>query len=52
MKLSAETELDLVLYRHWSILEALRHTPYTAAKFKAFTLKGEHKISEFLADIA
>ena len=51
MKLAAETELDLVLYRHWSILEALRHTPYTAAKFKAFTLKGEHKISEFLADI-
>ena len=51
MKLVAETELDLVLYRHWSILQSLRHTPYTAAKFKAFTLKGEHKISEFLADI-
>ena len=26
-------------------------TPSTAAKFKAFTLKGEDKISEFLADI-
>ena len=51
MKLVAETELDLVLYRHWSIIQAIRHTPYTAAKFKAFTLKGEHKISEFLADI-
>ena len=41
----------IYLYRHWSILESISHTPYTAAKFKAFTLKGEHKISEFLADI-
>ena len=39
------------MYRHWSILESISLTPYTAAKFKAFTLKGEHKISEFLADI-
>ena len=51
MKLQSETELDLVLYRHWSIIQSLRHTAYTAAKFKAFTLKGENKISEFLADI-
>ena len=51
MKLAAETELDLVLYRHWSILEALWHTPHTSAKFKVFTLKGGHKISAFLAYI-
>jgi len=51
MKLQADTELDLVLYRHWSITQSIRHTPYTAAKFKAFSLKGEHKICEFLADI-
>ena len=51
MKLVSETELDLALYRHWSIIMAIKHSPYTAAKFKAFTLKGEHKISEFLADI-
>lgn len=51
MKVVSETELDLVLYRHWSILETIKHTPYIAAEFKAFTLKGEHKISEFLADI-
>jgi len=29
----------------------LRHTPYTAAKFKTFTLKGDHRLSEFLADM-
>ena len=40
-----------VLYRHWSIAQSLRHTPYISSRFKAFTLKGEYKISEFLADI-
>ena len=51
LKLQGETELNLALYRHWSITQAIRHTPYTAAKFKAFTLKGEYKINEFLADL-
>lgn len=51
LKVSSETELDLVLYRHWSIAHSIRHSPYISSKFKAFTLKGEYKISEFLADI-
>jgi len=51
LKVFSETELDLVLYRHWSISQSIRHTPYSASKFKAFTLKGDYKISEFLADI-
>jgi len=51
LKIQGEAELNLTLYRHWSIAESIRHTPYTAAKFKAFTLKGEYRISEFLADM-
>ena len=39
-----------MLYRHWSVVASLRHTPYTAAKFKTFSIKGETKVSEFLAD--
>jgi len=50
LKIQAESELNLVLYRHWSVVAALRHTPYTAAKFKTFSIKGENNISEFLAD--
>ena len=46
----AEAELNLSLYRHWSVTNSLRHTPYTAAKFKTFSIKGETKVSEFLAD--
>jgi len=51
LKIQNEAELNLSLYRHWSIAQSLKHTPYTAAKFKAFTLKGEYRISEFLADM-
>jgi cell division control protein 45 len=50
LKIQAESELNLSLYRHWSVTAALRHTPYTAAKFKTFSIKGEIKLNEFLAD--
>ena len=48
--LQAESELNLSLYRHWSVTNSLKHTPYTASKFKTFSLKGDTKVSEFLAD--
>lgn len=50
LKIQAESELNLTLYRHWSVICSLRHTPYTAAKFKTFSIKGEYKLNEFLAD--
>lgn len=51
MKLSFDKELNLNLYRHWSLFESLQHTVYTAAKFKMWTLKGKQKLSEFLAEL-
>ena len=51
MKLSFDKELNLNLYRHWSIYESLLQTVYTAAKFKIWTLKGKQKLSEFLAEL-
>ena len=45
-----EAELNLTLYRHWSVTQALRHTPYTSAKFKTFSIEGENRLNEFLAD--
>lgn len=50
LKIQAESELNLSLYRHWSVTNSLKHTPYTASKFKTFSLKGDTKVSEFLAD--
>ena len=51
MKLNYQKELNLNLYRHWSINESLHHTVYTAAKFKIWTHKGKQKLSEFLAEL-
>ncbi len=51
MKLGYQKELNLNLYRHWSIFESLHHTVYTASKFKIWTLKGKQKLSEFLAEL-
>ena len=51
MKLSFDKELNLNLYRHWSIYESLKHTVYTAKKFKIWTMKGNQKLSEFLAEL-
>ena len=34
MKLSFEKELNLNLYRHWTVYDSLCHTLYTASKFK------------------
>ena len=45
------SELNLNLYRHWSIFESLQHTVYSASKFKIWTLKGQQRLSEFLAEL-
>lgn len=51
MKLTFDRDLGLSLYRHWSLFESLRHTIYTASKFKIWTLKGQQKLSEYLAEL-
>ncbi|XP_040569491.1 cell division control protein 45 homolog [Lepeophtheirus salmonis] len=51
MKLSFDKELNLNLYRHWSVFDSLHHTAYTASKFKVWTLKGKQRLYEFLAEL-
>lgn len=51
MRISFDKELNLNLYRHWAILESLKHTIYTASQFKIWTEKGKQRISEFLAEL-
>jgi CDC45-like protein len=51
MKINRDRELNLSLYRHWTLFMSLQHTPYTAMKFRTFSLKGEDKLQEFLADL-
>ncbi|MCL4138839.1 UNVERIFIED_CONTAM: hypothetical protein GTU68_032247, partial [Idotea baltica] len=51
IKISFDKELSLVLYRHWTLVESMRHSPYLASSFKLWTLKGEKKMHELLAEI-
>lgn len=51
MKISFLPDLQLVLYRHWSIYESMKHSTYTACNLKLWTLKGQKKLKEFLADM-
>ena len=51
MKLSFEMELNLVLLRHWSLIDSICHSPLTACNFRVWTMKGRKKLHEFLADM-
>ena len=43
--------MNLTLYRHWSLIESLKYSPQTACHFQLWTLKGEKKLNEFLAEL-
>lgn len=46
-----EQDINLTLYRQWSLLESLKYSPLTACHFQLWTLKGEKKLNEFLAEL-
>lgn len=48
---SQQNELKLMLYRHWSLWEALFFSPYVATKLGIWREKGRQKLSNFLAAI-
>ena len=51
LKISIDEELQLNLYRHWSLFESICHSINVACKFKIWTLKGEKRLNEFLAEM-
>ncbi|ESO91700.1 hypothetical protein LOTGIDRAFT_206668 [Lottia gigantea] len=51
LRLVFDDELQLTLYRHWSLFESLCHSISTACKFKVWTLKGQKRLYEFLAEM-
>ncbi|XP_064620177.1 cell division control protein 45 homolog [Lineus longissimus] len=51
LKLAFEEELQLNLYRHWTLFDSLCHSVTTACKFRVWTMKGKKKLHEFLADM-
>ncbi|KAK3927335.1 Cell division control protein 45-like protein [Frankliniella fusca] len=50
-RISFIKDLQLALYRHWTVEASLRHSMYSACKLKLWTLKGERKLHELLVDM-
>ncbi|XP_004592127.2 cell division control protein 45 homolog [Ochotona princeps] len=50
-RISFEYDLRLALYQHWSLHDSLCNTSYTAARFKLWSVHGQKKLQEFLADM-
>ncbi|XP_074212088.1 cell division control protein 45 homolog isoform X1 [Camelus bactrianus] len=50
-RISFEYDLRLVLYQHWSLHDSLCNTCYTAARLKLWSLHGQKRLQEFLADV-
>ncbi|XP_034092396.1 cell division control protein 45 homolog [Gymnodraco acuticeps] len=51
MRISFEYDLRLTLYQHWSLYESIYNSCYTTCHFKLWTLNGQKKLQEFLADM-
>ncbi|XP_008334375.1 cell division control protein 45 homolog [Cynoglossus semilaevis] len=51
MKISFEYDLRLTLYQHWTLYDSICNSCYTSCYFKLWTLNGQKKLQEFLADM-
>ncbi|KAH7641844.1 cell division cycle protein 45 [Dermatophagoides farinae] len=51
LNISYEKDLNLKLYREWSLYESLCHTMYTSCGFKIWKLKGHKRLHTFLAEL-
>lgn len=51
LKISHLDDINMVLLRHWSIIESIYHSIDLACLFKMWTNKGKKKLHEFLADL-
>ncbi|KAE8291875.1 Cell division control protein 45-like protein [Larimichthys crocea] len=51
MRITFEYDLRLTLYQHWSLYESICNSCYTSCNFKLWTLNGQKKLQEFLADM-
>ncbi|EHB18375.1 CDC45-related protein [Heterocephalus glaber] len=45
------SSLCLALYHHWSLYDSLCNTSYTSARFKLWSVHGQKRLQEFLADM-
>uniref|UniRef100_A0A3B3QVL9 CDC45 cell division cycle 45 homolog (S. cerevisiae) n=1 Tax=Paramormyrops kingsleyae TaxID=1676925 RepID=A0A3B3QVL9_9TELE len=51
MRICFEYDLRLSLYQHWSLYESICNSCYTTSSFKLWSMHGQKKLQEFLADM-
>lgn len=51
MKITYENDLHLAMYRHWTIIDSLKHSMYPACKLKLWTTRGEKRLHELLVEM-
>ncbi|XP_006569311.1 cell division control protein 45 homolog isoform X2 [Apis mellifera] len=51
VKITYDKDLLLVLYRHWTVEASLRHTIPTAVSLRLWSLRGEQRLKELLAEM-
>ena len=48
-RLTAETEMKFLLFRHWSLYDAMYYSPYVASRIPVWKANGKNKLHELLA---
>ncbi|XP_022171893.1 cell division control protein 45 homolog [Myzus persicae] len=51
LRIESEKDLLLALYRHWTIESSLRYSMFTAVSLKLWTVKGEKRLKQILAEM-
>lgn len=51
LKITYSKDLLLALYRHWTVELSLRYSMYSCCKLRLWTLRGEKKVQELLAEM-
>ncbi|GAB0096866.1 NADH dehydrogenase [Sergentomyia squamirostris] len=51
VRVTHENDLHLVMYRHWSVQDSLRHSIHSACKMRLWTLRGEKRLQELLVEM-
>lgn len=49
--LNIVNSLNLALYRHWTVEASLRYSMYTAVRLKLWTIRGEKRLQQLMAEM-
>lgn len=50
LSITAEKDLNIKLYREWTLYDSLKHSIYTSCAFKTWKLRGQKRLDSFLAE--